>query len=394
MSIFKNHKTIADRSATDRSRHKAKIERAIREGIHDIVSDESIIGQDGKKRIKIPVRGIKEYRFVYGSNESNRKVASAPGHNVKKGQKVGSIKSKNKGNGDRAGNKPGEEFYEVEITLDELASYLFDSLKLPDLDKKTFKNILENKFKRSGYRKKGIRPRLSKKKTIQNKIRRKKILERVLSSSIEENDKEHLKRERFPFHENDLTYNHIKASPKENANAVIFFIMDVSGSMTQEKKFMARSFFFLLYHFLHYKYDSVEIVFISHTTEAKEVSEDSFFTRGSSGGTILSSGIEKCLEIINKRFHPHSWNIYSFHCSDGDNWPSDINKSIDLSNNLRDICQMYCYIQIMKDSFQTWENGGMSRHYEPYAKENFKIIQLESKEDIWPEFKRIFKGDF
>ena len=391
MSIFKNHKTVADRSATDRSRHKTKIERAIREGIHDIVSDESIIGQDGKKRIKIPVRGIKEYKFVYGSNKSNKTVASAPGHNIKKGQKVGSIK--NKGKGEKAGNKPGEEFYEVEITLDELASYLFDSLKLPDLDKKTFKNIIENRFKRSGYRKKGIRPRLSKKKTIQNKIRRKKALERVLSSSGEP-DKNTLERDRFPFHKNDLIYNHIKASPKENANAVIFFLMDVSGSMTQEKKFMARSFFFLLYHFLRYKYDSVEIVFISHTSEAKEVSEDDFFSRGSAGGTIISSALEKCIEIINKRFHPENWNVYAFHCSDGDNWPSDINKSIDLSNKLKGICQMYCYIQIVKETFQHWDNGGMYAHYKPHAKEGFKVIQLESKEDIWIEFKKVFKGDF
>ena len=157
---------------------------------------------------------------------------------------------------------------------------------------------------------------------------------------------------------------------------------------------MARSFFFLLYHFLRYKYDSVEIVFISHTSEAKEVSEDDFFSRGSAGGTIISSALEKCIEIINKRFHPENWNVYAFHCSDGDNWPSDINKSIDLSNKLKGICQMYCYIQIVKETFQHWDNGGMYAHYKPHAKEGFKVIQLESKEDIWIEFKKVFKGDF
>ena len=93
MSIFRNHKTSADRSATDRSRHKEKIKKAIRDGVHNIVSNESIIGQDGKKKIRIPVRGIKEYRFIYGSNEKNKKTGSAPGKNIRRGQIVGPRKS-------------------------------------------------------------------------------------------------------------------------------------------------------------------------------------------------------------------------------------------------------------------------------------------------------------
>ncbi len=389
MSIFKNHKTKADRSATDRSRHKKKIEKAIREGIHDIVSDESIIGQDGKKKIKIPVRGIKEYRFVYGNNQTNKKVSSAPGKNVKKGQKVGSTKQKGQGDPNKAGNKSGEEIYEVEITLEELAAYLFDSLNLPDLERKKIKNILENKFKRSGYRSKGIRPRLAKKKTVKNKIKRKNILKRLKK----ENDQS--EEERFPFHESDLKYKHIKSNPKENSNAVIFFMMDVSGSMTQDKKFIARSFFFLLYHFLRYRYDSIEIVFISHTVDAKEVSEDDFFKVSTTGGTIISSALEKCIETVYKRYHPSNWNIYAFHCSDGDNWPSDISKAIDLSNKLKEICQMYCYIQIspFRRNLEMWMDQGMAKHYTPHAGKSFRLVHLENKDDIWPEFKRIFGGN-
>ena len=100
MSIFKEHKTIADRSASDRSRHKKKIERAIREGIHDIIADESIIGQDGKKKIKIPVKGIKEYRFVFGDNDTNKQVGSAPGKNIRKGQQIGKSDKKEQENND------------------------------------------------------------------------------------------------------------------------------------------------------------------------------------------------------------------------------------------------------------------------------------------------------
>ena len=169
MSIFKEHKTSADRSASDRRRHKEKIDRAIKEGIHNIVAEESIIGQDGKKKIKIPVRGIKEYRFVYGDNGS-KKVGSAAGKSIKRGQKVGSKQQQGEqGTGNKPGQEKGEEYYEVEITLEELAHYLFDNLELPDLEKKQMKKILSEKPKRHGYRNEGIRPRLDKKETVKKR---------------------------------------------------------------------------------------------------------------------------------------------------------------------------------------------------------------------------------
>ena len=128
---------------------------------------------------------------------------------------------------------------------------------------------------------------------------------------------------------------------------------------------MARSFFFLLYHFLRYKYKNVDLVFISHTVDAKEVQEDEFFTRGSAGGTLISSGIEKCVNIINQRYHIDHWNIYAFHCSDGDNWKSDINKSIELAKKLRDLSQMFCFIEIIPEGEKSlsWVDGLMSSHF-------------------------------
>ena len=126
-SVFSHHRTNADRSAKDRSRHKHKIEKAIREGIHDIVAEESIIGQDGKKKIRIPVRGIKEYKFVYGSNNSQQ-TGSGGDADVQRGQKIGQKQKKGKGKPDKAGNKPGEEYYDVEVTLEELAYYLAESI--------------------------------------------------------------------------------------------------------------------------------------------------------------------------------------------------------------------------------------------------------------------------
>ena len=245
MSIFREHKSIADRSAADRKRHKEKIDKALKEGLRDVVADESIIGQNGKKKIRIPVKGIKEYRFVYGDNSDN--VGAGGDADVSRGQKI-STKKKKKGQGkpDKAGNEPGEEYYDVEVTLEELAEYLFKDLSLPDLDQKQMQEIVQEKFKRKGYRNEGIRPRLSKKETAKRRIRRKKAAERAGTYNPEDD-------ENFSFREQDLRYKHIKVTKKYATNACIFFIMDVSGSMTTEKKYLARSFFFLLYHFIRYK---------------------------------------------------------------------------------------------------------------------------------------------
>ena len=391
MSIFKHHKTSADRSATDRSRHKDKIRKAIREGVHHIVSDESIIGQNGKKKIKIPVRGIKEFRFVYGDNSTNKKVGSANDKDVRRGQKIGPPRKRkgNKPGEGKPGNKPGEELYEVEITLEELSHYLFDDLKLPDLEKKKMMNIVSEKFKRKGYRDKGIRPRLSKKETLKNKIRRKKSSQRFKI----ENNEEVSESEDFSFHESDMRYKHIKKKKVKSSNAVIFFMMDTSGSMTKHKKFLARSFFFLLYHFIRKKYENTEIVFLSHSSEAKEVNEDDFFQRVSSGGTIISSVLEKFIEITSQRYHKDAWNIYAFHCSDGDNWPSDNQKCVDLSLKIAEMCQMYAYVQTIQGLPGYWDSAGIGEKYYKIKHPKFKTAQLEKKEDVWREFKRILGGN-
>lgn len=391
MSIFKNHEASADRSASDRSRHKQKIEKAIREGVHNIVAEESIIGQDGKKRVKIPVRGIKEWQFVYGSNNRNKQAGSAPGSDLQQGQVVKRAKQQEQGNGNKAGKDKGEEYYEVEITLEELASYLFDSLGLPDLDKKKLKEIKEMKPKRHGHRTSGIMPRLDKRESMINRIKRMSAARRAGTLEVDDDGNEV-----FPFHEDDLVFHHIKSKPKEATNAVIFFMMDVSGSMTKNIKFIARSFFFLLYQFIRHKYEEVEIVFIGHTTEAFETDEDSFFKRGESGGTLVSTAPKLALEIISKRFHPSSWNIYAFHCTDGDNWPEDNDRAVETFRTLTDLSQMVCYCEICPDGERmAWESDKQNTLWHALQRvsdDKFKMANLKKPDDIWPVFKRLFGG--
>lgn len=387
MSIFKKHNTNADRSASDRRRHKEKIEKAIKEGIHEIVAEESIIGKSGKKKIKIPVKGIKEYQFVFGKNQGSKGVGSAQGQDIKKGQKIqDGKKQKGKGKPQKAGNEKGEEYYDVEISLDELAKYLFDDLNLPDLKKKSSNTVVAEQRKRKGYRTKGIRARLSKKETLKNKIKRQK-------QAIKNKSYDPESEERFPFHADDLKYKHTEIKNKPITNAVIFFIMDVSGSMTKQKKFLARSFFFLLYQFIRYRYEKIDIVFVSHTTTANEVNEDDFFKRGSSGGTFISSGLEKSLDIINERYNPNSWNVYAFHGSDGENWVEDNDKAKIAMQSLIDVCQLSGYVQIIPDG-ETIYGKEMADIFKPLITDNFKVMKLGRKEDVWTQFSKLFGGKY
>ena len=400
MSIFREHKTTADRSAADRKRHKQKIDKALKEGIKDVIADESIIGQDGKKKVKIPVKGIKEYQLVYGENEENKKTGAAGDKKIKRGQilRKGGQK-KGSAPGKKGSKDKGDEYYEVEVTLDELAEYLFQDLELPDLEKKKFRFIKDHKPKRSGFRKKGMRSRLSKKETIKRKIRRKKM---AVSAGTFDPDSG----ERFPFHEDDLKYKHTKMKPRQNNSAVIFFLMDVSGSMGKDKKYMARSFYFLLYQFLRYKYDNINVVFISHCTEAKEVSEDDFFKRGSMGGTVMSTALQMTKDIISKRYHPSSWNIYTFYSGDGENWSFDDEKTVRLFDEIKDLSQMVCYAEIDPRSHPESDLSFLSKSFKYSQSEttnlwqkltkitdkSFKRVKISKPSHIWMSFKHIFGG--
>tara|TARA_R100000008_G_scaffold16873_1_gene8346 strand:+ start:534 stop:1718 length:1185 start_codon:yes stop_codon:yes gene_type:complete len=392
MSIFREHKTIADRAASDRSRHRQKIEKAIKESIKDVVAEESIIGQSGKKKIRIPVKGIKEHRFVYGSNEKNKRVGSAEGRDVREGQRVGHRRRRSQQGDEKPGNKPGEEMYEIEMSLEELAGYLFSDLELPELEKKNFKFTTQEKMRKKGKRPYGIRPRLSKKETIKQKIRRKKAAIKSGTYDPESGD-------RFTFHESDLRYKHIAPVVKENTAAVIFFVMDVSGSMTKSKKFLARSFFFLLYQFLNHKYSSVDVVFISHTADAHEVNEEQFFTQVPNGGTLVSTGLVKVEEIIEKRYHPDNWNIYTFYCGDGDNWSIDNKEALAAFRRLKEVNQMMAYTEVGQQRGQSEYSlfsGTVEKRLWDWTKlaesKTFKRVRLVETDDVWPAFKKLFGG--
>ena len=383
MAIFKDGGTSSsDRSLWDRKRHRQLLEDAIKRNMGDIISEENIIGQSKTKKFKIPVKGIKEYQFIYGMNDGS---ASGTG-TEKKGQVVGKVSDSGKSNAGpgqgQAGDQPGEEVYELEITMDEIVQYLFEELNLPDMDRKKYGLVeTDRQFKYSGYQRKGIPPRLAKKRTVIEKLKREQALKRNQAEDEETEE------ERLPFREDDLRYRRVRETTRPCANAVIICIMDVSGSMEQTKKYLARSFYFLLYQFVRWRYEKVEVVFIAHTTEAKEVNEWEFFHHSEIGGTAISSGYAKALEIIEQRYNPAVWNIYAFHCSDGDNWADDNARAIELANKLCQVCNLFGYGEITLN--QSW-NVTIRREFEKQLlSKSFAIAVINKKEDIWPAFKQM-----
>jgi sporulation protein YhbH len=385
-SIFRDfHSSSAersDRSAGDRLRHRQKVRESIRGNIADIIAEESIIGKDKDKIIKVPLRGVKEYRFIYGENTPG--VGQGEG-DTEAGQVVGKVGAEGSSGGDRAGDRPGVDYYETDVTLEELIDIMFEDLELPDLERKALREIeSERSAKPKGHRKVGIRARLDKRRTAKQRIMRKLATQRGPEASEEPGEAE--EERRFPFHTDDLRYRHVEAKIRRESNAVVICIMDTSGSMDTMKKYLARSFFFLLYQFITTRYRNVEIVFIAHHTEAKEVSEEEFFHKGESGGTFISSGYVKALEIIHERYYPSLWNIYAFHCSDGDNFDSDNPAALRAARELAEVCNLFGYGEIKPLGSRYYESSMLSVFRRLNAP-NFHTVLIERKEDIWPSFK-------
>lgn len=370
----------SDRSAGDRLRHRQKVREAIRNNISDIVAEESIIGKDRDRIIKVPIRGVKEYRFVYGDNVAG---VGQGGEDVQSGQVVS--QGKEKGGDQKAGNQQGIDYYETDVTLDELIEIMFEDLELPYLERKRLRELeVDHNYKRMGYRKKGVRVHLDRRRTAVSRIKRK------IASQHGQSGNE--VRERFPFHTDDLIYRRRVVETRRESNAVVLCIMDTSGSMDTMKKYLARSFFFMLYQFLCTKYLKVEIVFIAHDTEAREVSEEEFFHKGESGGTFISSGYIKALEVIQQRYHSTLWNVYVFHCSDGDNFESDNATALQAAGQIAEVANLFGYGEI-KPLGSGYYGSSMIQFFSQLKRENFQTLQIQRKEDIWSSFRSFLSKD-
>lgn len=317
----------------DQTRHQQKVRDAIKQNLPDLVTEENIILSDGKQIIKVPIRSLDEYRFRYNHNKGKH-VGQGDG-NSKVGDVLGvdPAPAQGPGKGQGAGDQAGKDYYEAEVNLEELQTLLFEELELPNLKQKENHDLSTKEIIFfNDIRKKGIMSNIDKKRTI---------LENLKRNSTSGNPGIH------GITPDDLRFKTWEEVVKPHSNALILAMMDTSGSMgTFEKKYVARSFFFWMTRFLRTKYEKVEIVFIAHHTEARVVTEEEFFTKGESGGTICSSAYQKALELIDLQYHPSRFNIYPFHFSDGDNLTSDNERCVKLIGQLMARSNLFGYGEV------------------------------------------------
>lgn len=353
----------------DQARHQQKVREAVRQNLPDLVSEENIILSDGKQIIKVPIRSLDEYRFIYNYNKS-RHVGQGDG-NSSVGDVIGIDPSGGGGAGEGAGDQPGEDVIEAEVTLEEIETMLFAELELPFLSPKD-KNQLQTKDIRfNDIRKKGLSSNIDKKRTILENLRRNALSGRPGIQGISPDD---------------LRYKTWEEIVQPTSNAVVLAMMDTSGSMGSFEKYVARTFFFWMTRFLRHRYENVEIVFIAHHTEAKEVSEDEFFNRGESGGTICSSAYMKALEIIDSRYPPSSYNIYPFHFSDGDNLTSDNERCVKLIGELLKRSNLFGYGEVNQYN----RSSTLMSAYKHITYPRFLYYVIREKNEVYAALKSFF----
>ncbi len=317
----------------DQTRHREKIKEALRNNLADLVAEEGILTSNGKNILKIPIRSLDEFRFRYNYNRQNH-IGSGDGK-IKKGDVVAKggdpRNQKAPGQGTGAGDLPGVDYFETEVTLEEVENHLFSKLKLPHLDKKEHAEVVIDSIEFNDIRKKGIMGNLDKKRTLLEAMKRNIRSGSMSSIKIADDDL------RFK------TWNEVKIP---HSQAVVLCMMDTSGSMGRFEKDIARTTFFWISRFLRQNYSNVEIVFIAHHTHAKVVSEEHFFTKGEMGGTVCSSAYKLALELIRQKYSPSRYNIYPIHFSDGDNLPSDNEECIQAIQKIMDVSNFFAYGEI------------------------------------------------
>jgi uncharacterized protein len=380
MSVQRNDWSLQRKGIIDQERHKERVREAIRKNLGSIVSNESIILSDGRRTVKVPIRSLDEYKFRF--DHRKRKHVGQGDGKTRVGDVIGR-ESQGAGRGSGpgpAGGEGGGEYYEAEINIDELAALIFEDLSLPFLEEKAQKAVPAKTTRFNEIRRTGVMANLDKRRMIMENIKR-----NARESS----------RPRFGgVKKEDLRFKTWEETNRYESNAVVISMMDVSGSMGEFKKYIARSFYFWMVRFLRTKYDNVEIVFISHHTEAREVNEEQFFTQGESGGTVVSSAYQLALDIIRARFPPSDWNVYPFHFSDGDNYYSDNEEAVRLADELIRTCNLFGYGEIGEEGAGGYRrsSGALLSIFKDRLKrrERFIGVRIDEREDVYPALKQFF----
>lgn len=322
---------MAQKIEKDVKRFKDIVRGKIKDNLKKYITQGEMVARKGKDKVSIPLPQIELPRFKYGKKQQGG-VGSGEG-NV--GDVIG--RGDDPGDGQQAGDKPGEHVLEVDIQLEELAEILGEELQLPNIEPKGKKTIKSVKDRYSSIRRNGPESLRQFKKTFTN------ALKRQIASGTYNPTNPIIVPERP-----DRRYRSWKTTSEPESNAVIFLLMDVSGSMGNEQKEIVRLVSFWIQTWLKSQYNNIEIVYIIHDASAKEVDEETFFHTRESGGTRISSAYKLLIELIKERYDHNEWNIYPFHFSDGDNWAAEDTELCMklLTEEILVMSNLFCYGQV------------------------------------------------
>ncbi|WP_260509317.1 sporulation protein YhbH [Priestia aryabhattai] len=376
-AVSKEDWSLHRKGHDDQKRHQEKIKEAIKNNLPDLITEENIVMSNGREVVKIPIKSLDEYRIRY-NYDKNKHVGQGDGDS-----KVGDVVArdgsagdgqKGAGKGQGAGDQAGEDYFEAEVSLMELQEALFAQLELPNLQRKESDQIVVEHIEFNDIRRTGLMGNIDKKRTMMSAYKRNAMTGKPAF---------------HPIYPEDLKFKTWNEVIKPESKAVVLAMMDTSGSMGIWEKYMARSFFFWMTRFLRTKYETVEIEFIAHHTEAKVVSEEDFFSKGESGGTICSSAYRKALELINQKYDPSRYNIYPFHFSDGDNLTSDNARCVKLVNELMKVSNMFGYGEVNQYN----RHSTLMSAYKNIQDESFRHFILKQKSDVFHAMKSFFRKE-
>lgn len=418
-----------DKSLSNRQRFLRRARAQLKEVINRSLKGRSITDIDGGQVVSVPTKGVHEPRFHHSATGGRRERVFTGNKQFTAGDRIMKPKGGNGGGGKQASDSgEGEDAFEFTLSREEFLDLFFDDLELPDLVKTSLKEVISYKPRRAGFTASGTPTNINVLRTMRNSFGRRIALRRPKASEIEAIGREiealervggeltpeqrrrleelhalreHLQRRSriIPYLDPvDIRYNRFERQPRPNTNAVMFCLMDVSGSMGEREKELAKRFFVLLYLFLKRRYERIEIVFIRHTHEAAEVDEETFFYSRETGGTVVSTALDEMLRVIRERYPTQEWNIYAAQASDGDNFSGDSEKCMTLLNEeIMPLCQYYAYVEILDereaDIFKSADNGtALWRSYQDAGQDwpNFQMKRISKPGDIYPVFRELF----
>ncbi|MBT8137689.1 MAG: YeaH/YhbH family protein [Gammaproteobacteria bacterium] len=407
-----------NKSAANRQRFLRRFKKQLKQAVADASAKRSITDMDRGEQITIPADDISEPIFSHGRGGSRENIHPGnkefiQGDRVARPQGGGG----SGGDGEASDSGEGEDEFVFELSRDEFLDLLFEDLELPNLVKRQLARDPEFKRVRAGYTSDGMPCNINVVRSLQQSLARRIALtagptarlrqaERELEAKLviagedsEDEDTATLRAEvdtlkrrirAVPFIDTyDLRYNHRIQQPQPSTQAVMFCLMDVSGSMDQERKDLAKRFFTLLYLFLQRNYERIDVVFVRHHTVAYEVDEEEFFYARETGGTVVSSALHLMHDIVRERYPSSQWNIYAAQASDGDNWRDDCRGCRNLLvSDLMPLVQYFSYVEIKPLRHQL-----LWHEYQKIADAfpNFAMQQIDGAGDIYPVFRELFK---